>query len=78
MNTNSIEKQALELPGRERANLSKALLKSLEPEPQETVESAWVAETKDRLEAFERGEAELEEWDDVEARLLSRVETNSE
>lgn len=75
MSTNSIEKQALELPGRERATLAKALLRSLEPGPAETVELAWVAEIKARLDEFERGAVELEEWDDVEARLLARVET---
>ena len=77
MSTKSIEKQALELPGRERAKLAKALLKSLEHEPPETVESAWVAEIRARVDEFDSGEAELEEWADVEARLRARVKSTS-
>lgn len=60
--------EALALPEREREALVTALSDSLSPEAS-TLGPEWTAEIGQRLEALERGEVDLVEWEDVDARL---------
>ena len=63
---------ALALPAEERAALVDALTESLEPV---NVSPEWHDEIRRRIEAIERGEAKLVPWDEVRARLRSKIET---
>ncbi len=53
----AILQTALDLPGKERAELALRLVESLNREPADDVEAAWAAEVKDRVDALRRGEA---------------------
>ena len=63
---------ALALPPEERAALVDALSESLEPV---NVSPEWRDEIRRRIEAIERGEAELVPWAEVRARLRSKIDT---
>nr|MDO8118722.1 addiction module protein [Candidatus Sigynarchaeota archaeon] len=51
-----IEKQALELPVEERAQLIERLIRSLDEEEDPNAEKAWIAEARRRHEELQRGE----------------------
>jgi putative addiction module component (TIGR02574 family) len=52
----ALEKEALKLSAEEKAHMIDALWRSLDPAEQATIDRAWLAESRDRLEAFRRGE----------------------
>jgi len=54
-----VEKSARLLTPEERARLAEAMTESLRGEMPSGVEAAWEAEIKRRVEAYERGEANL-------------------
>jgi putative addiction module component (TIGR02574 family) len=60
---------ALALPAEARAALVDALSASLEPVD---VSPEWRDEIRRRIEAIERGEAQLVSWADVRARLRAK------
>lgn len=74
----SIEKQALDLPRNERAQVALHLLDSLEQEDPSvsrgTIERAWVEESVRRLEAYRRGEMEAYPAEEVIAELERSAE----
>jgi putative addiction module component (TIGR02574 family) len=47
--------EALKLPAWERAQIIDALWRSLDPAEQAAIDQAWVAESRDRLEAYRAG-----------------------
>jgi len=49
------EQKALQLSAAQRARLARILLESLDGEPEENVEAAWAAETKQRAEELRSG-----------------------
>lgn len=53
-----LEKEALKLSAEEKARIIDALWRSLDPAEQETLDRAWIAESRDRLRAFQAGELE--------------------
>ena len=55
------------LPLDERARLVDLLLDSLEDSPDPAIEEAWRLEIRRRISAYERGEAELFDADEVMA-----------
>ena len=63
-----IEKSARLLTPEERARLAEALTESLREEMSSEIEAAWEAEIKRRVEAYERGEANLIPAEDVFAK----------
>ena len=65
-----IEKQALALAPSERALLAEHLLQSLE-DP--SVLPAWVSESADRLAAYDRGEIEARDAEDVVADIRASL-----
>lgn len=56
MCSTSLEQQALKLSAEERAHMIDALWRGLDPVEQEAVDRAWLAESRDRLNAFRAGE----------------------
>jgi putative addiction module component (TIGR02574 family) len=59
-----VSEQALKLTPEERARLADFLLESIEPRRSE-VTQAWSEEVRARIAAFERGDYELEDADQV-------------
>ena len=51
-----LAKEALQLTPLEKAQIIDALWQSLDPAEQESVDRAWLAESRDRLRAFRTGE----------------------
>jgi putative addiction module component (TIGR02574 family) len=68
-----IEQQATALNAEDRAQLAEVLLESLHAEVAD-IEHAWKIEIEARVAAYERGEVQLVDAEDVfaEARRLSR------
>jgi putative addiction module component (TIGR02574 family) len=56
MDSAILAKEALQLTPFEKAQIIDALWKSLDPAEQESVDRAWLAESRDRLQAFRTGE----------------------
>jgi putative addiction module component (TIGR02574 family) len=53
-----LKEEALKLSPFERAQLIDALWQSLDPVEQQAIDQAWAEESKDRLDAYRRGEVE--------------------
>jgi putative addiction module component (TIGR02574 family) len=63
-----ILEEALTLSANERARLAHELIHSLEPDdPDASV--AWSEEVRKRIDDIEAGNAKLEDWESVKARL---------
>jgi hypothetical protein len=56
MDAKILEREAMRLPGRDRALLADAQLQSLDDDVTRNVQLAWVAEAEDRIEAYRRGD----------------------
>ena len=63
--------ESLALPKNERAGLADALLSSLEPPADVDVEQAWKEEVKRRVQALDKGQAQVIPWDQVRDELWS-------
>ena len=50
--------EALKLPALERAQIIDLLWRSLDPAEQESIDQAWLAESRDRLLAYREGKLE--------------------
>ena len=61
----AIENEALKLSAEEKAHMIDALWRSLDPAEQETVDRAWLVESRDRLQAFRNGELKSLDGEDV-------------
>jgi putative addiction module component (TIGR02574 family) len=74
MNFETVEKEAMKLPARQKAILARHLLAAIdEPDGSpEEIEAMWAAEARDRLEAYHRGEMESFPVAEVMARLKKR------
>ena len=72
MDFDTLEKQALELPVRDRARLVQDLLESLDKLTSSEVRSMWLDESERRADQIDRGEVALVSSDSVaqEARAL--------
>ena len=60
-----LEKEALKLSAEEKARMIDALWRSLDPVEQETIDRAWLAESRDRLRAFRAGELKALDGEDA-------------
>jgi putative addiction module component (TIGR02574 family) len=56
MDSAILANEALKLPPLERAQIIDALWRSLDPAEQDSVDQAWLLESKDRLAAFRAGQ----------------------
>ena len=69
----ALEKEAMKLSAEEKAHMIDALWQSLDPAEQESVDRAWLAESRDRLNAFRSGKLKALEGEaalkDIEAEL---------
>jgi Putative addiction module component len=74
MNTQTIQREAMQLPMDERAALAAQLLASLEELPDSEVEQLWLTEAARRADEIDRGVVALISSQDVarEARALCR------
>jgi putative addiction module component (TIGR02574 family) len=70
----ALESQVRQLPPEERARLAEVLLESLLEASSPTIEAAWDAEIRTRVEAYERGELELIPAEEVFARARKLAE----
>lgn len=61
--------EAMRLDPEERATLTGLLIESLEPESEDGVEQAWVAEIERRMVELDSGAVQTIPWDEVRARL---------
>ena len=68
-NTRKLYEEALKLDPDERAALTGLLIESLEPETEEGVEAAWVAEIERRMVELDSGSVQTIPWEEVRARL---------
>ena len=69
----TLEKEALKLSAEERAHMIDALWRSLDPVEQSTIDRAWLAESRDRLEAFRKGELKALEGEAAIASIKSEL-----
>ncbi|HEX4349277.1 MAG TPA: addiction module protein [Verrucomicrobiae bacterium] len=69
----ALEKEAMKLSAEEKAHMIDVLWRSLDPMEQESVDRAWLAESRDRLHAFRAGKLKALEGEaalkDIEAEL---------
>ena len=70
---NELFREASQLTERERAELAALLLESLEGEPDEDVEAAWVEEIERRVRQIDSGEVQTIPWEQVRAELYARL-----
>jgi putative addiction module component (TIGR02574 family) len=63
-------RRASDLPESDRALLAGLLIESLEAEPDEEVEEAWLAEVERRVAELESGSVQTVPWEEVKARLM--------
>ena len=81
MPLHDIEAQALQLPLEERARLADRLMRSLEPEPQDTPENiakAWEVEIARRIEEMDAGRTESIPYEQVRAELRALIGAHRE
>jgi putative addiction module component (TIGR02574 family) len=67
-----ILKEALALPGEERAALAAALLESLETDVDEDAAAAWAIEVNRRVTELDGGTVKTMAWAQVRRRLAAR------
>ena len=69
-----LAERGLALSEVDRARLAELLLASLEPEPQSEVEAAWEVEIERRLAAYDRGDVQAIDAEEVfaKAKLIAR------
>ena len=68
-----LREAALKLSPFERAQLIDALWQSLDPAEQEAIDRAWVEESKDRLNAYRKGEVEALDGESALSELKGKL-----
>lgn len=63
-------RKASDLPDSDRALLAGHLIESLDAEPDEEVEQAWLAEVERRVAELDSGSVQTVSWEEVKARLM--------
>lgn len=75
--TSAVHTAALQLARRERAELARQLIASLDDDADgasdDDVEAAWLAEVEQRVAATARGAATFEPWEVAEERIAARL-----
>lgn len=67
------ESEALKLPATDRARLAERLIASLDPEPEESAEEAWVREIERRVEELRTGNVRTRPAEDVLRGIRSKL-----
>ena len=73
MDSAILAKEALQLSPFERAQIIDALWQSLDPAEQESVDRAWLAESRDRLQAFRAGELQAVDGEETLRSIRSEL-----
>ena len=73
MKPNIIQKEALHLPIKERANLARRLLESLDDLPDSEAEMLWIEEARRRAAEIDSGEVNLVSAEELERRVQARL-----
>ncbi len=73
MDSAILAKEALQLTPFEKAQIIDALWQSLEPAEQESVDRAWLAESRDRLQAFRAGELKALDGEETLCSIASEL-----
>jgi putative addiction module component (TIGR02574 family) len=73
MDSAILAKEALQLTPFEKAQIIDALWQSLDPAEQESVDRAWLAESRDRLQAFRAGELKALDGEEVLRSIASEL-----
>jgi putative addiction module component (TIGR02574 family) len=60
-----LEQEALKLSAEEKARMIDALWRSLDPAEQESIDRAWLVESRDRLRAFRAGKLKALDGEDA-------------
>jgi putative addiction module component (TIGR02574 family) len=60
-----LEKEILKLSAEEKVRMIDALWQSLDPVEQKSVDRAWLAESRDRLDAFRKGKLKALDGEDA-------------
>ena len=68
-----IYEEASELNEKDRAQLAGLLLESVESDPDQDVEQAWVAEIDRRLKSMDDGTATMIPWEEVKQRTHEKL-----
>jgi putative addiction module component (TIGR02574 family) len=73
MDSAILAKEALQLTPFEKAQIIDALWQSLDPAEQESVDRAWLAESRDRLQAFHAGELKALDGEETLRSVTSKL-----
>jgi putative addiction module component (TIGR02574 family) len=73
MDSAILAKEALQLTPFEKAQIIDALWQSLDPAEQESVDRAWLAESRDRLQAFRAGELKALDGEETLHSIVSEL-----
>jgi putative addiction module component (TIGR02574 family) len=73
MDSAILAKEALQLTPFEKAQIIDALWQSLDPAEQESVDRAWLAESRDRLQAFRAGKLKALDGEDTLRSIASEL-----
>jgi hypothetical protein len=73
MSENTVEKEALALPERERAKLAELLLASLENLPEKDVEALWLSVAEGRAAEIDQGKVEMVTPEELDRRVQARL-----
>ena len=65
--------EALKLPTSERVRVAAELLASVDGEPEPDAQAAWAAEIERRVRRVEAEGSKGDDWQDVHARIASRL-----
>jgi len=73
MSEDTVEKEALALPERERAKLAELLLASLENLPEKDVEALWLSVAERRAAEIDQGKVEMVTPEELDRRVQARL-----
>lgn len=69
----TIKKRALELSGKERAELAHLLIESINPDSMVEPDEVWANKLKERIEQFEEGTISSKPWDEIKKQAESPI-----
>lgn len=74
MISEKIKKQVFDLSKKERAELARELIDSLQPEKKIKSEKEWSNELQRRISQYEKGVSSTKPWDDVKENARSMLD----
>ena len=71
-------REVLDLKEKDRAKLAGLLIESLDMKVEEGVEAAWISAVERRLEELEKGQVKAIPWEEVQKRLLEKLNARND